>query len=90
MATYAKNPAPEPNVHPSVKDQATDMVQDIQGEVTHEAKRIYTEKNPVDPSQSDHVVRRHVAGLSITFFIAIALFLLIAIAGIAIYTHGHH
>jgi hypothetical protein len=88
MATSANHPEAEP--HPSVKDQASEMVQDIQSEVTHEVKRIHAAKEPVDPSQSDHVVRRHVAGLSITFFIGIALFLLAAIAGIAIYTHGHH
>ncbi len=42
---------------------------------------------PVDPTHTDTVVRRHVAGLSISFFLLIALFLLAAIVGIAIYAH---
>jgi hypothetical protein len=74
----------------SVKDQANDLIQDVKGEVKHEIRQIHTVKEPVDPSQSDHVVRRHVAGLSIGFFIGIVVFLIIVVAGIAIYTHGHH
>jgi hypothetical protein len=87
MATYVERQ--ESESHPSVKDQAGRMVQDIQGEVKHEIEDIHAVKEPVTPSHSDHVVQRHVAGLSISFFVMIVLFLLIVIAGIAIYTHGH-
>jgi hypothetical protein len=87
MATYTDKP--ETNPPASVAGQASTMVRDVKGEVAHEIRRIHQEKEPVDPTQSDHVVRRHVAGLSISFFIAIALFLLVAIAGIVIYTHAH-
>ena len=85
MATYVERQ--ESESHPSVKDQAGRMVQDIQGEVKHEIEDIHAVKEPVTPSHSDCVV--HVAGLSISFFVMIVLFLLIVIAGIAIYTHGH-
>jgi hypothetical protein len=88
MVTHAD--MPDTDQPESVKDQASKMVRDVKGEVAHEIRHIHEAKEPVDPTQSDHVVRRHVAGLSITFFILIALFLLAAIAGIAIYTHAHH
>lgn len=81
---------PESESHASVTNQTKDMIHDVKSEVKHEAHRIQAGKEPVDPSQSDHVVRRHVAGLSIWFFVAIVLFLVIAIAGIVIYTHTHH
>ncbi|HEX4285681.1 MAG TPA: hypothetical protein VHZ28_11365 [Terracidiphilus sp.] len=94
MATYVDKP--EGQAQPSVKDQssvkaqASEMVRDIQGEVKHEVADIQAAKEPVDPSHSDHVVRRHVAGLSISFFVMIVLFLLVVIGGIALYTLGHH
>jgi hypothetical protein len=88
MASYAEKPdAQSPT---SIRHQANDMLQDVKSEVGHEVRRIHTGKEPVDPSQSDHVVRRHVAGLSITFFIVILLVLLVVIGGIAIYTHANH
>jgi hypothetical protein len=87
MATYTDKPKTGPPA--SARDQASAMVRDIKGEVAHEIRHIHQAKEPVDPTQSDHVVRRHVAGLSISFFIAIALFLLVAIAGIVIYTNTH-
>jgi Fe2+ transport system protein B len=95
MATYTdKIDKPETESHQStagqLRDDANAMVQDVKAEVQHEAKHMYAEKEPVDPTQSDHVVRHHVTGLSITFFIAIALFLLAVIASVAIYTHSHH
>jgi len=85
---YAERKDTEP--HTSVTGQAKDMVADIKSEVSHEVHRIHSVKEPVDPSQSDHVVRRHAAGLSISFFVVIALFLVVVIAGIAIYTQTHH
>jgi hypothetical protein len=88
MATYTEKPESEPQA--KVKDQAAAMIQDVRGEVQHEISHIQASKEPVGPSQSDHVVRRHVAGLSITFFVVIALFLMIVIAGFAIYTYTHH
>jgi len=88
MAMYTDKPETEP--HASVANRAKGMVSDISREVRHEVHRIQAVKQPVDPTQSDHVVRRHTAGLSISFFIVIALFLLAVIAGIAIYTRAHH
>jgi hypothetical protein len=93
MTTYAENRTSEPRAsvpHSNVKDQTKDLIQDVSREVKHEVSRIHTHKEPVDPSQSDHVVRRHVPGLSIWFFIAIALFLIVASAAIMIYTHVQH
>lgn len=76
--------------HTSIPDQAKNLVQDVKGEVKHEIHRIHAVNEPVDPTHSDHVVRRHTAGLSISFFVAIGLFLLIVIGGIAIYTYANH
>jgi len=86
MAMQAENT----DQHASVADKAKSMVRDVKSEVTHEVHRIHAVKEPVDPTQSDHVVRRHAPGLSISFFVAIGLFLLVVIAGIAIYTQAHH
>jgi hypothetical protein len=86
MAMDTENRKTEP--HESIADQASNMVDDISSEVKHEASRIHAVKEPVDSSQSDHVVRRHVTGLSITFFALIGLFLIAVIAGIALF--GHH
>jgi hypothetical protein len=85
MATDAQKPVSE--LHASVPDQAKDLIRDVTSEVKHEVHRIQTRKEPVDPTQSDHVVRRHVAGLSIWFFVAIALFLVIATAVIMFFSH---
>jgi hypothetical protein len=79
----------EPDAKKSVRQQAGEMVGDIAGEVKHEAHNIRYVKEPVDPTHSDVVVRRHVTGISISFFILIAIFLLAVIAGVAIYEHGH-
>jgi hypothetical protein len=73
----------------NVKQQTGDMVSDITDEVKHEVHNIRYVKEPVDPTHSDKLVRRHVTGLSISFFVLIALFLVAVIAGIAIYEHAH-
>lgn len=86
MSMYAE----KSETHTSVADRARGLVDDIKSEVTHEVHRIHAVKKPVDPTQSDHVVRRHVAGLSISFFVVIGLFLVAVIAGIAIYTYLNH
>ena len=80
----------EPEANKSVRQQTGEMVGEIAGEVKHEVHNIRYVKEPVDPTQSDVVVRRHVTGISISFFILIAIFLLAVIAGVAIYEHGHH
>jgi len=89
MATYAERPETESHTGPTgqMTDQAKEMVKDIHSEVKHEMSRIHAAKEPVDASQSDHVVRRHVTGLSITFFVLIGLFLVAVIVGIAIFGH---
>ena len=79
----------EPDANKSVRQKAGEMAGDIAGEVKHEAHNIRYVKEPVDSTQSDVVVRRHVTGISISFFVLIAIFLLAVIAGVAIYEHGH-
>ena len=86
MAMQAENT----DTHAGVTDKAKKMVLDVKSEMAHEVHRIHVAKEPVDPTQSDHVVRRHVPGLSISFFVAIGIFLLLVIAGIAIYTNMNH
>ena len=79
--------SPAENTKQSVKAQAGAMVDDIGAEMKYEARHMRNANEPVDPTHTDRVVRRHVAGLSISFFVLIALFLLAAIVGIAIYAH---
>ena len=69
----------EPN--PSVKEQVADLFQDLEHEIEREVAV------PHDSSQSDVLVQKHVTGLAISFFVLIALFLVAAIAGIAIFMH---
>jgi hypothetical protein len=75
----------EAEKHPSVKDKANDLIQDVKGEVQHEVSQIHGTRTPVNPTQSDHVVRRHVFGLSLGFFIGIVVFLVLVIAGFLIF-----
>jgi hypothetical protein len=67
--------------HRSVKEQAIDLFQDLEQEVEREVSPAH------DSSQSDLLVKKHVTGLAISFFILIGIVLLAVIAGIAIYTH---
>ena len=67
--------------HSTVKDQVVDLYKDFEQEVKREAH------HPLDSSQGDLLVRKHVNGLAITLFILIAVFLLAAIVGYATYTH---
>lgn len=67
--------------HATVKDQVVELYQDFEHEVEREAH------SPHDSSQSDVLVRKHINGLAITFFILIALSVLAAIVGLAMYTH---
>jgi hypothetical protein len=64
-----------------VKDQAVEMYEDFEHEIEREAH------SPHDSSQSDALVRKHINGLIITFFILIALALLAVIVVGRIYTH---
>jgi hypothetical protein len=67
--------------HATVKDQVVDLYKDFEQEVKLEAT------NPLDSPQGDLLVRKHVNGLAITFFILIALSVLAAMVGYAMYTH---
>jgi len=67
--------------HSTVKDQVVELYEDLEHEVQREVH------NPLDSSQGDLLVRKHINGLAITFFILIALSLLAAIVGYAMYTH---
>jgi hypothetical protein len=64
-----------------VKDQIVELYEDFEHEVEHEVE------SPHDLSQSDVLVQKHINGLVIFFFILIALFVLAAIVGYAIYSH---
>lgn len=75
--------------HKSVKEQAAELADDIVSEVKHEVHNIRYTKEPVDATQSDVLVQRHVTGLAISLFVLIAVILLIAIGGIALYAHQH-
>jgi hypothetical protein len=69
------------DAHATVKNQMVEMYEDFEHEVEREVR------SPHDSSQSDVLVRKHMNGLVITFFILITLALLSAIVGYAIYTH---
>lgn len=73
----------------TTKQPTSSMVDDISTEVKHEMHNIRYVKEPVDPTQSDRVVGRHVAGISISFFVVIVLFLVAVIGGVAWYEHAH-
>jgi hypothetical protein len=65
---------------PKVKDQIVELYEDLGHEIAVEVETH-------DSSQSDVLVKKHVTGIAISFFILIGLGLLAAIAGIALYTH---
>ena len=67
--------------HTTVKDQVVELYQDLEREVKHEVH------NPLDSSQGDLLVRKHINGLAISFFILIAISVFAAIVGYAMYTH---
>lgn len=73
----------------AIRHNAGVMLDDIASEVKHEMHNIRYIKEPVDPTQNDHVVRHHVAGLSISFFAMIVFFLTAVIAAVAIYQRAH-
>ena len=68
------------DAHSTVKDQVVELYEDFEHEVEREVH------SPHDSSQSDVLVRKHINGLVIAFFILIALSLLAAIGAFAIYT----
>jgi hypothetical protein len=63
------------------KDQAVELYEDFEYETKSEVH------DPLASTQGDLLVRKHINGLVITFFILIALALLAVIVGDAIYTH---
>jgi hypothetical protein len=73
--------ASDADSHATVKDQVVEMYEDFEHEVEREAH------SPHDSSQSDVLVRKHINGIVIAFFILIALSLMAAIGGYAMYTH---
>jgi hypothetical protein len=64
--------------HPTVKEQVTELSRDMEHEAKGEIHR------PHDLSQSDNVVKKHISGLAISFFVLIALFLVGVIIVIAL------
>jgi hypothetical protein len=67
--------------HATVKDQVVELYEDFEHEVEREVR------SPHDSSQSDFLVRKHISGLVIFFFVLISLLVLAAILGYAMYTH---
>jgi hypothetical protein len=67
--------------HHSAKDQVVELFQDLEHEVEREASPAH------DSSQSDMLVKKHVTGLAVSFFVLISVFLVAAIVAIAMYTH---
>jgi len=65
--------------HPTVKEQVVELFDDL----GHEAEREI--HSPHDLSQSDNLVKKHIDGLAITFFVLVALFLVGAIILIALH-----
>ena len=57
----------------------------VKSEVQHELAHIEDSKEPVDSTQSDVLVQKHFSGLFITLLVLVAVFLLGAIAVIAMY-----
>jgi hypothetical protein len=66
----------------TVKDQVVDLYKDFEHEVRREVH------NPLDSPQGDLLVRKHINGLAIAFFIVIALSLLAVIAVFAMNTRN--
>src|ERR1700744_4153091 len=73
----------------TLKQPNGSMVEDLKQEVKHEVHNMHYVKEPVDPTHSDRVVRRHVAGISISFFVAILVFLAAVMAGVYLYQRSH-
>jgi hypothetical protein len=78
-----------PGIHPpNNADEVDDnLLTAVKDEVKHEVHNIEYTKEPVDPTHSDVLVQKHVSGLFITLLIFVAVVLLLAIGGIALYTH---
>jgi hypothetical protein len=66
---------------PSAKDQVLDLFHDLEHEVEREASPAH------DSSQSDVLVKKHVTGLAVSFFVLISVFLVAVIVAITMYTH---
>ncbi len=65
--------------HTTIRDQIIYLAEDLEDEVKRETRAV------PDSSLSDMLVQRHVTGLAVSFFILIALFLLLAMGAIAFY-----
>jgi hypothetical protein len=74
--------------HASLKDQAGELFHDLSDELKQEILDIRTGAQPVK-HDADLIVRRHVMGIIILLFGLVALILLVAMAVIASYSHGH-
>ena len=83
MNTRLQDPQP-----PQKAEEVDDNIfEAVKKEVQHEVAHIGNSKEPVDSTQSDVLVQKHFSGLFITLLSLVVLFLIAAIAGIAIYTH---
>ena len=76
---------------PESADQVDDSLYGaLKDEVKHEIAHMRNSKEPVDPTESDVLVQKHVNGLVIVLFSLVAIILLAALVAIAIYGHSHH
>ncbi len=83
MSTQLHDPHPPQNA-----GQVDDNVfEALKSEVQHEVAHMVDNKVPVDTTESDVLIQKHVSGLFIIILSLVALFLVLAIAGNFLYTH---
>lgn len=75
---------------PTLNEELTGLGRDLKTEVKSEVADMKRTGDVVDPNHTDALVQKHVAGLSISLFVIIALVLLVAIGGIYWYSHANH
>ena len=75
--------------HRVVTQPSGSLASDFTGEVKQEIEEIKATGDPVNPSQSDVLIQKHVTGLAVSFFVLIGLFLLLVIVGFFLYTRSH-
>jgi hypothetical protein len=71
----------EEHSHPTFGQQAHELIEDLEGEVTRELHH--------DTSQSDALLQKHAMGLIILLYVIVAVILTAAIAVIWLYYRPH-
>lgn len=83
MSAQVQDPHPPQNAE-EVDDN---VLEAVKSEMQHELAHMIDNKVPVDSTQSDVLVQKHVDGLFIVILSVVVAFLLVAIAGIYLYSH---